>query len=115
MPNENREGSSLLTEGLSFPLRQSRERRTSQLGLVRPGGVDGDLPVVAPAADRLDHLLRGAVLGKPASDRLPEAATDDGAPSARLYYDPRYYAANVLDPDGYSLEFVYKSWQHPQP
>jgi hypothetical protein len=21
-------------------------------------------------------------------------------------------AANVLDPDGYSLEFVYKSWQH---
>ena len=28
------------------------------------------------------------------------------------YYDPRYYAANVLDPDGYSLEFVYKSWQH---
>ena len=29
----------------------------------------------------------------------------------RLYYDPRYYAANVLDPDGYSLEFVYKSWQ----
>jgi hypothetical protein len=27
----------------------------------------------------------------------------------------RYYAANVLDPDGYSLEAVYKSWQHPQP
>ncbi len=23
-----------------------------------------------------------------------------------------YYAANVLDPDGYSLEFVYKNWQH---
>ena len=33
-------------------------------------------------------------------------------PSARLYYDPRYYAANVFDPDGYSLEAVYKSWQH---
>lgn len=41
-------------------------------------------------------------------------ATDDGAPGARLYYDPRYYAGNVLDPDGYSVEFVYKSWQHPQ-
>jgi hypothetical protein len=27
-------------------------------------------------------------------------------------YDPRYYAASVLDPDGYSLEFTYKSWQH---
>jgi catechol 2,3-dioxygenase-like lactoylglutathione lyase family enzyme len=39
-------------------------------------------------------------------------ATDNGAPGARLYYDPRYYAANVFDPDGYSLEFVYKNWQH---
>jgi catechol 2,3-dioxygenase-like lactoylglutathione lyase family enzyme len=36
---------------------------------------------------------------------------DNGAPGVRLYYDPRYYAANVLDPDGYSIEFVYKSWQ----
>ncbi len=35
-----------------------------------------------------------------------------GRPGARLHYDPRYYAANVLDPDGYSLEAVYKSWQH---
>lgn len=44
---------------------------------------------------------------------MAAGATDNGAPGARLYYDPRYYAANVLDPDGYSLEFVYKSWQHP--
>jgi len=43
---------------------------------------------------------------------MAQGATDQGAPGARLYYDPRYYAANVLDPDGYSLEFVYKSWQH---
>ncbi|WPB57159.1 VOC family protein [Xylophilus sp. GOD-11R] len=43
---------------------------------------------------------------------MAAGATDKGAPSARLYYDPRYYAGNVLDPDGYSLEFVYKSWQH---
>ena len=28
--------------------------------------------------------------------------------------DPRYYTANVFDPDGYSLEAVYKSWQHRQ-
>jgi catechol 2,3-dioxygenase-like lactoylglutathione lyase family enzyme len=41
-------------------------------------------------------------------------AMDNGAPGARLHYDPRYYAANVLDPDGYSLELVFKSWQHPQ-
>ena len=46
---------------------------------------------------------------------MAAGATDNGQPGVRLYYDPRYYAANVLDPDGYSLEFVYKSWQHPQP
>ena len=43
---------------------------------------------------------------------LAAGATDNGQPGPRLHYDPRYYAANVLDPDGYSLEFVYKSWQH---
>jgi catechol 2,3-dioxygenase-like lactoylglutathione lyase family enzyme len=43
---------------------------------------------------------------------MAAGATDKGAPAIRTYYDPRYYAANVLDPDGYSLEFVYKSWQH---
>ncbi|HEY1398035.1 VOC family protein [Roseateles sp.] len=44
---------------------------------------------------------------------MAAGATDNGAPGARLHYDPRYYAANVLDPDGHSLEFVYKPWQHP--
>lgn len=43
---------------------------------------------------------------------MAAGATDNGYPGVRLHYDPRYYAANVLDPDGYSLEFVYKSWQH---
>ncbi|MGO9433370.1 MAG: VOC family protein [Terracidiphilus sp.] len=45
---------------------------------------------------------------------MAAGATDKGAPGIRAYYDPRYYAANVLDPDGYSLEFVYKSWQHAE-
>jgi catechol 2,3-dioxygenase-like lactoylglutathione lyase family enzyme len=45
---------------------------------------------------------------------IAAGATDNGSPAVRAYYDPRYYAANVLDPDGYSLEFVYKSWQHAQ-
>lgn len=44
---------------------------------------------------------------------MEAGARDNGAPGARLHYDPRYYAANVLDPDGYSLEFVHKSWQQP--
>ena len=43
---------------------------------------------------------------------IAAGATDNGVPGIRLYYDPRYYAANVIEPDGYSLEFVYKSWQH---
>lgn len=33
-------------------------------------------------------------------------------PGVQMHYDPRYYAAQVRDPDGYSLEFVFKSWQH---
>lgn len=45
---------------------------------------------------------------------IAQGAVDNGAPGARLHYDPNYYAANVLDPDGYSLEFVYKNWQHAQ-
>jgi len=45
---------------------------------------------------------------------MAQGAVDNGAPGARLHYDPNYYAANVLDPDGYSLEFVYKNWQHVQ-
>jgi catechol 2,3-dioxygenase-like lactoylglutathione lyase family enzyme len=45
---------------------------------------------------------------------MEKGAVDNGAPGARLHYDPNYYAANVLDPDGYSLEFVYKNWQHAQ-
>jgi predicted lactoylglutathione lyase len=38
-------------------------------------------------------------------------ARNNGAPGARLRYDPRYYPANVFDPDGHSLELLYKSWQ----
>ncbi|TBU79785.1 extradiol dioxygenase [Pseudomonas daroniae] len=45
---------------------------------------------------------------------LSHGATENGAPGVRLHYDPDYYAANVLDPDGYSLGFVYKNWQHVQ-
>ena len=45
---------------------------------------------------------------------MAAGATDNGKPGARLYYDPRYYAANVFDPDGYSLEAVFKSWQQGQ-
>jgi catechol 2,3-dioxygenase-like lactoylglutathione lyase family enzyme len=46
---------------------------------------------------------------------MAAGAGDNGAPGPRLHYDPRYYAAGAFDLDGYSLEAVYKSWQHSVP
>jgi catechol 2,3-dioxygenase-like lactoylglutathione lyase family enzyme len=43
---------------------------------------------------------------------LVAGAREIHPPGPQLHYDPRYYAAQVLDPDGHSLQFVYKSWQH---
>ncbi len=45
-------------------------------------------------------------------EALAAGATEIHAPAPQLHYDPRYYAAQLRDPDGYSLEFVFKSWQH---
>jgi catechol 2,3-dioxygenase-like lactoylglutathione lyase family enzyme len=72
---------------------------------LRQGVVDGraaHLGFTAESREQVDAAYAAAIAA---------GATDNGAPGVRLYYDPRYYAANVLDPDGYSLEFVYKSWQ----
>ncbi|KZX52705.1 extradiol dioxygenase [Erythrobacter sp. HI00D59] len=46
------------------------------------------------------------------STALSAGASRIHPPGPQLHYDPRYYAAQVGDPDGYSLEFVYKGWQH---
>lgn len=73
---------------------------------LRQGVVDGraaHVGFVANSRGQVDAAYAAAILA---------GATDNGPPAARLYYDPRYYAANVLDPDGYSLEFVFKEWQH---
>ena len=37
---------------------------------------------------------------------LAEGATDNGAPGVRPHYHPNYYAAFVLDRDGYNIEAV---------
>ena len=71
---------------------------------------------VGPAAPGAVHV--GFVAGSSAMvDAAYEAALAAGAqpihaPGPQLHYDPRYYAAQVTDLDGYSLEFVYKDWQH---
>ena len=46
------------------------------------------------------------------SAALAAGATSKNVPGLQLHYDPRYYASQVVDLDGYTLEFVYKSWQH---
>lgn len=43
---------------------------------------------------------------------MAAGATKTHPPGPQLHYDPRYYAAQVRDPDGYNLEFVHKEWQH---
>lgn len=73
---------------------------------LREGGVEGRAAHVGFVANSTADVEAAYAAA------MAAGATDNGAPSARLYYDPRYYAANVFDPDGYSLEFVYKSWQH---
>ena len=73
---------------------------------LRDGAADGHsvhVGFVADSREQVDAAYAAAIKA---------GAADNGAPGVRLYYDPRYYAGNVFDPDGYSLEFVYKSWQH---
>ena len=73
---------------------------------LREGAADGRAVHVGFVADSREQVDAAYAAS------IKAGATDNGAPGVRLYYDPRYYAANVFDPDGYSLEFVYKSWQH---
>ena len=40
---------------------------------------------------------------------MEAGALDNISPRARVEYYPGYYAADVLDPDGYSIEVVHKS------
>lgn len=43
---------------------------------------------------------------------LANGAKSIDEPGYRLYYDPNYYSARIADLDGYSIEAVYKNWQH---
>jgi catechol 2,3-dioxygenase-like lactoylglutathione lyase family enzyme len=39
---------------------------------------------------------------------LAAGGTDNGPPGIRSRYDPRYFAAFVLDPDGHNMEAVWR-------
>ncbi len=75
----------------------------------------GDKLALFPRADALApgtgfHLAFDAP-SREAVDRFHAAAiaaggTDDGPPGLRPRYSPTYYAAFVIDPDGYKLEAV---------
>ena len=67
----------------------------------------------APGAVHVGFVADSEEMVKVAhAEALAAGATEIHPPGAQLHYDPRYYAAQVKDLDGYSLEFVYKSWQH---
>lgn len=73
---------------------------------LRAGTVEGraaHIGFIADGKDAVDMAFAEAIAA---------GASEIHPPGPQLHYDPRYYAAQVRDPDGYSLEFVYKEWQH---
>ena len=69
--------------------------------------------VTAPGAVHVGFVADSeAIVNAAHAAALAAGATEIHPPGSQLHYDPRYYAAQAKDPDGYSMEFVYKSWQH---
>jgi catechol 2,3-dioxygenase-like lactoylglutathione lyase family enzyme len=73
----------------------------AQADPVRPPGAGFHLAFAAPSRDSVDGFHRAA---------LQNGGLDQGSPGPRPQYGPDYYAAFVLDPDGYKLEA-----KHPPP
>ncbi|WP_129645319.1 VOC family protein [Peristeroidobacter agariperforans] len=65
-------------------------------GIVIPGP-GFHLALAAQARDQVDRFHAAA---------LEHGGQDNGPPGLRLDYGPHYYAAFVLDPDGYRIEAV---------
>jgi catechol 2,3-dioxygenase-like lactoylglutathione lyase family enzyme len=68
---------------------------------VRPPSPGFHLAFAAPTRAAVDAFHRAAV---------QNGGLDQGGPGPRPHYGPEYYAAFVLDPDGYKLEA-----KHPPP
>ncbi len=72
-----------------------------QPGPVTPPGPGFHLAFIAPNRQAVDRFHAAAV---------KHGGNDKGVPGPRPHYGPTYYAAFVLDPDGYKLEA-----KHPPP
>lgn len=81
-------------------------------------GTAGDKLLLFLSSEPVRPPSRGFHLAFTAPDRasvdafhaaaLAHGGTDNGAPGLRAHYGPNYYAAFVIDPDGYRLEAVHK-------
>jgi len=65
-----------------------------------PPGAGFHLAFNAPSRAAVDAFYAAA---------LHAGATDNGPPGLRLNYSPTYYAAFVIDPEGYRIEAVHQS------
>ncbi|MBL9039606.1 MAG: VOC family protein [Archangium sp.] len=65
-----------------------------------PPGAGFHLALAAPSRAAVDDFFRAVVAN---------GGRDNGAPGLRPHYGPSYYAAFVIDPDGYHLEAVFKA------
>ena len=73
-----------------------------------PGG-DFWISVGEPSVPRIHFAFTAAtrsLVDEAYAAALQAGGTDNGLPGLRVRYHPAYYAAFVLDPDGYNFEFV---------
>lgn len=70
-----------------------------QTGQVIPPGPGFHLAFTAATYEAVDAFYIAALRAR---------GRDKGPPGLRLHYSPTYYAAFVIDPDGYRLEAVYQ-------
>ncbi len=67
----------------------------------------------APGAAHVGFVADSEALVVSAYDAAgPAGAVEIHPPGPQLHCDPRYHAAKVANPDGYSLDFVLRSWRH---
>jgi catechol 2,3-dioxygenase-like lactoylglutathione lyase family enzyme len=74
-----------------------------QRSAASPPGPGFHLAFNAPSHDAVDTFHAAA---------LRAGGKNNGAPGLRIHYGPTYYAAFVIDPDGYQLEAVCKRDNH---